>query len=91
MFSDECDLLSLALYGTQCASVDIRDLIVLLRTILYPRLEDHDIVCHYPPVQGVEKNVFFFSHSNKENAEADSVSKHNTFEVCQYLDPIVTS
>jgi hypothetical protein len=33
-------------------------------------------------VQGVEKNVFFFSHSNKENAEDDSVSKYNTFEVC---------
>jgi hypothetical protein len=61
------------------------------RTILYPRLEDHDIVCHYPPVQGVEKDVFFFSHSNKENAEADSVSKHNTFEVCRYLDPIAAS
>jgi hypothetical protein len=36
-------------------------------------------------VQGVEKNVFFFSHSNKENAEDDSVSKYNMFEVCRYL------
>ena len=55
------------------------------RTILYPKLEDNDIVRHYPPVQGVEKNVFFFSHSNKENAEDDSVSKYNSFEVCRYL------
>jgi len=36
-------------------------------------------------VQGVEKNVFFFSHNNKENAEDDSVSKYNAFEVCRYL------
>ncbi len=36
-------------------------------------------------MQGVEKNVFFFSHSNKENAEDDSVSKYNTFEVRRYL------
>jgi hypothetical protein len=56
------------------------------RTILYPKLEDHSIVCHYPPVQGIEKNVFFFSHNHKENAEDDSVSKHNTFEVCRYLE-----
>lgn len=55
------------------------------RTILYPKLEDHHIVCHYPPVQGIEKNVFFFSHSHKENAEDDSVSKYNTFEVCRYF------
>ena len=56
------------------------------RTILYPKLEDHDIVHHYPLVQGIEKNIFFFSHSNKENAEADSVSKYNMFEVCRYFD-----
>jgi len=55
------------------------------RTILYPRLEDHSIVSHYPPVQGIEKNVYFFSHSHKENAEDDSVSKYNTFEVCRHL------
>jgi hypothetical protein len=29
----------------------------------------------------MEKNVFFFSHKNAENAEADSVSKYNMFEV----------
>ena len=56
------------------------------RTILYPRLEDHRSVGLYPPVQGVEKDVFFFSHKNKENAEDDSVSKYNMFEVCRYLE-----
>ena len=87
MFSDECDLLSLTLCGAQNSLLDIRNrgLIRPPRTILYPKLEDNDIVHHYPHVQGVPKNVFFFSHSNKENAEDDSVSKYNSFEVRQYL------
>jgi hypothetical protein len=55
------------------------------RTILYPKLEDHDVVRRYPSVQGVDKNVFFFSHDNAENAETDSVSKYNMFEVCHHL------
>jgi hypothetical protein len=50
---------------------------------LYDKLEDNDVVRHYPDVQGMEKNVFFFSHNNAENAEADSVSKYNMFEVRQ--------
>jgi hypothetical protein len=59
------------------------DLTRARRTILYPKLEDHEIVQRYPPVQGVEKNVFFFSHDNPENSEVDSVSKYNMFEVCR--------
>ena len=87
MCSDECGPLSPALCGARCVLVDLRDrsYYVYSRTILYPKLEDHDIVRHYPPVQGIEKNVFFFSHSHKENAEDDSVSKYNTFEVCRYI------
>jgi hypothetical protein len=60
------------------------------RMILYPKLEDHEVVRSYPPVQGVDKNVFFFSHKNAENAETDSVSKYNMFEVCDCLDSIAT-
>ena len=56
-----------------------------LGTILYPKLEDNEGVRHYPAVQGMEKNVFFFSHSNPENSEDDSVSKHNMFEVCRRI------
>jgi hypothetical protein len=56
------------------------------RKILYPKLEDHEIVCRYPPVQGIEKNIFFFSHDNAESTEADSVSKYNMFEVSLYLE-----
>jgi hypothetical protein len=87
MCSDECGPLSPTLCGAPQALVDIRslDLIHTSRSILYPKLEDHKIVHRYPPVQGLVKNVFFFSHDNPENAEADSVSKYNMFEVCQYL------
>jgi hypothetical protein len=48
---------------------------------LYPNLEDHPIVYRYPAVQGMEKDIFFFSHANPESAEVDSVSRYNTFEV----------
>ena len=51
------------------------------------------VVLGYPAVQGVEKNVFFFSHNNPENSEDDSASKHNMFEVRQRfkIHPIVYS
>ena len=52
------------------------------REILYPNLEDHDLVKKYPPVQGMEKDLFFFTHTNREKAaDEGSVSKVNTFEV----------
>ncbi|KAI0056438.1 hypothetical protein BV25DRAFT_1872764 [Artomyces pyxidatus] len=52
-----------------------------IRNILYPKLDDHNVVRDYPPVMGMEKDVFFFTHDHQENAEADSVSKFNLFEV----------
>ena len=52
------------------------------RTILYPKLEDNEIVERYPNVKGMSKNVMFFTHSNKEDASQEAVSKVNTFEVC---------
>ncbi len=48
---------------------------------------DNDVVNHYPAVKGVEKNVFFFTHNNAENAEDDSVSKFNMFEVRLTIQP----
>ncbi|PCH43420.1 nucleoside triphosphate hydrolase protein [Wolfiporia cocos MD-104 SS10] len=54
----------------------------LIRTTLYPKLEDHDLVKQYGSVQGVAKNIFFLSHKHKENgSEDDFVSKYNTYEV----------
>ncbi len=55
---------------------------VSIRTILYPNLEDHDLVKKYPPIQGMEKDLFFFTHTNREKAaDEGSASKVNTFEV----------
>jgi hypothetical protein len=54
----------------------------LIRDTLYPALQDHDLVKSYPDVRGFSKNVFFFSHTHRENDGADdSASKYNTFEV----------
>ncbi|KAH8997121.1 hypothetical protein EDB86DRAFT_926966 [Lactarius hatsudake] len=60
-----------------------------VRTILYPNLEDHEAVRGYPAVQGMEKNVVFFSHDNPENSEADSASKYNMFEVAMIRDLVL--
>ncbi|KAH9170424.1 hypothetical protein EDB89DRAFT_2071946 [Lactarius sanguifluus] len=60
-----------------------------VRKILYPRLEDHEVVRDYPAVHGMEKNVVFFSHNNPENSEDDSVSKHNMFEVAMIRDLVL--
>ncbi|KAH8981146.1 hypothetical protein EDB92DRAFT_2055683 [Lactarius akahatsu] len=60
-----------------------------VRKILYPKLEDNEVVRSYPAVQGMEKNVVFFSHNNAENSEDDSVSKHNMFEVAMIRDLVL--
>ena len=51
------------------------------RQILYPKLEDNELVTQYPPVQGMQKDVFLLNHLNKEGGTEDSVSKFNMFEV----------
>ncbi|KAH9052824.1 hypothetical protein EDB87DRAFT_1676964 [Lactarius vividus] len=60
-----------------------------VRTILYPNLEDNEVVRDYPAVHGMEKNVVFFSHNNPESSEDDSVSKHNMFEVAMIRDLVL--
>ena len=66
-----------------CASITDANTIVefLCRTILYPKLEDNEIVKDYPDVKGMSQNVVFFTHNHKENGGQDSVSKVNSFEV----------
>ncbi|KAI0047489.1 hypothetical protein FA95DRAFT_1582635 [Auriscalpium vulgare] len=59
------------------------------RKIMYPTLKDHPLVLDYPRVDGMGKNVFFFSHNHPENSEADSVSKYNTFEVDMIRDLVM--
>ncbi|KAI9445914.1 hypothetical protein H4582DRAFT_1804702, partial [Lactarius indigo] len=60
-----------------------------VRTILYPKLVDHEIVRGYPAVKGMEKDVVFFSHDNPENSEDDSASKYNMFEVAMIRDLVL--
>ncbi|EJD52447.1 P-loop containing nucleoside triphosphate hydrolase protein [Auricularia subglabra TFB-10046 SS5] len=55
--------------------------------MLYPDLEDHPRVLGYPDVQGMPKNVFFMTHTHKEQGGGEeSVSKHNIFEVQMAVD-----
>lgn len=54
------------------------------RTILYPKLEDNEIVLRHPNVKGMSENVVFFTHNHKEDGGLESVSKVNTFEVRIY-------
>ncbi|KAK7447384.1 hypothetical protein VKT23_014094 [Stygiomarasmius scandens] len=57
---------------------DISDLI---RNTLYPRLVDHDLVKQYKHVRGLNKDVFFMTHTHPENdGTEDIASKYNTFE-----------
>lgn len=52
------------------------------RNTLYPTLEDHELVCRYPDVRGIQKNLFFVDHKHKENDGGDdNASKYNTYEV----------
>ncbi|KAI0956522.1 hypothetical protein AcW1_005178 [Taiwanofungus camphoratus] len=60
-----------------------------IRTILYPKLEDNEVVHAYPRVQGMQKDVYFMSHTNKENGSDDSVSKYNEFEVAMIRDLVL--
>ncbi|KXN84450.1 NFX1-type zinc finger-containing protein 1, partial [Leucoagaricus sp. SymC.cos] len=60
-----------------------------IRKILYPKLEDNELVLRYPPVQGMQKDVFFVDHLHKENCTEDFVSKFNIFEVEMIRDLVV--
>ncbi|KAF5314903.1 hypothetical protein D9619_007516 [Psilocybe cf. subviscida] len=60
-----------------------------IRTILYPKLEDHAIVKAYPAVKGMQKDVFFMNHNNPEGGLEDSVSKYNSYEVEMIRDLVL--
>ncbi|KAF5380591.1 hypothetical protein D9615_004617 [Tricholomella constricta] len=62
----------------------------LIRNTLYPNLVDHDHVKDYPNVRGFAKNVFFLSHSHRENEGAEeSSSKYNIYEVEMIRDLVL--
>ncbi|CAO3588692.1 unnamed protein product [Absidia cylindrospora] len=45
-----------------------------------PPLQDHADVMHYPPVAGMQRNVFFLAHEEPEDHLADTASKCNLHE-----------
>ena len=57
----------------------------LIRSTLYPKLQDHPSVSTYPEVDGMRKRLFWLDHNEKEDASpsnlAQSFSKANAWEV----------
>ncbi|BES94879.1 NFX1-type zinc finger-containing protein [Nesidiocoris tenuis] len=70
----------------------------LICPLIYKDLEDAPSTKNHPHIRGMEKDVFFFSHSQQEQHEVDGESKFNKFEaqmiagtvhylLCQGYDP----
>lgn len=57
----------------------------LIRSTLYPKLQDHESVFNHPEVCGMRKRLFWLDHSEKEDGSssdpAQSFSKTNAWEV----------
>lgn len=57
----------------------------LVRSTLYPKLQDHESVFNHPEVCGMRKRLFWLDHSEKEDGSpskpAQSFSKSNAWEV----------
>lgn len=57
----------------------------LVRSTLYPKLQDHSSVSNHPEVDGMRKRLFWLDHNEKEDASssdlAQSFSKTNAWEV----------
>ncbi|KAI4093451.1 MAG: hypothetical protein LQ344_002864 [Seirophora lacunosa] len=57
----------------------------LIRSTLYPKLQDHRSVSTHPEVDGMRKRLFWLDHNEKEDASpsnlAQSFSKTNAWEV----------
>lgn len=57
----------------------------LVRSTLYPSLNDAEAVAEYPQVMGMKRRLFWFHHDQPENADetnsSQSTSRSNSFEV----------
>ena len=57
----------------------------LVRSTLYPKLQDHPSVCAYPEVDGMRRRLFWLDHSKNEDespsSQLNTVSKTNAWEV----------
>ncbi|KAG8861659.1 hypothetical protein FRB96_002616 [Tulasnella sp. 330] len=62
----------------------------LIRSTLYPTLEDNPNVLEYPHVRGMLQDVFFMDHRNAEDGGGnESASKSNSFEVAMIKDLVM--
>ena len=81
-----------------CATLEVQhrmrpEIANLLRPHFYTRLLDHNTVCKYSSIKGVQKNMFFIDHDfhEKSNHGDDSYSHANIHEadflvaLCRYL------
>ena len=73
-----------------CSSLEVQrrmypSIAKLVKSTLYPKLQDHPSVSVYPEVDGMRRRLFWLDHNKKEDASpsslAHSVSKTNTWEV----------
>uniref|UniRef100_A0A8W8IV13 RZ-type domain-containing protein n=1 Tax=Magallana gigas TaxID=29159 RepID=A0A8W8IV13_MAGGI len=59
--------------------------------IIYPELEDHEIVRRYPDIKGISHNFFFIHHDYLESNDVEQKSHSNLYEaeyivaLCRYL------
>ena len=81
--------------GMDCHRLDIqhrmRPEIACLLEDIYPHLENHGSVNHYPDVNGISSNLFFIDHRHQETDNSELKSKLNQHEaeyivaLCWYL------
>ena len=73
-----------------CSSLEIQrrmhpSIARLIRSTLYPRLQDHSSVSAYPEVDGMRRRLFWLDHNKHEDKSLSSlsytVSKTNSWEV----------
>jgi superfamily I DNA and/or RNA helicase len=58
----------------------LRPCIADFTRLIYPNYTDFQNVKEYPDVRGVNENIFFFNHKQKELGELETSSKVNLFE-----------
>ncbi|KAF6236089.1 hypothetical protein HO173_005717 [Letharia columbiana] len=73
-----------------CSSLEVQrrmhpSIAELVRSTLYPKLQDYPSVSTYPEVDGMRKRLFWLDHNEKEDSSssnlAQSFSKSNAWEV----------
>ncbi len=56
-----------------------KDIADYIRTI-YDKYDDHISVEKYENIRGLQQNIFFFNHKEKEKSGSESSTKINIFE-----------